>query len=108
MNYKRRALGALSRVELLDVGQALGIRLGREMSLSEMQDVTAASEQARLEDILPRLPRNTLKAVCDVLGLDPTSRGKGPLVDRILTGAEPTSDRTPSGVPGAPRSDAAA
>lgn len=84
--YKRRALGALSRVELLDVGSALGVALGRDMSLEQMQDTTAASERAVLSDILPRLPRTTLKAVCDALGLDSTSRGKGPLVDRILEG----------------------
>ena len=91
VGYRRRVLGALSRVELLEVGGLFGVAIGRHMSLEQMQDATAASS-ARLVDILPMLSRSTLKAVCDAVGLDRTSREKQPLVERILRAELAASD----------------
>jgi len=45
MTFKRKALGALTRVELLEVGKALELDVTTGMRLDEMMDVVAGSKK---------------------------------------------------------------
>jgi len=52
MTYKRRALGVLSRTELLEVGRELEVGVSSGMRLDELLDVVAGSKRARLDRVL--------------------------------------------------------
>jgi len=56
MTFKRKALGALTRVELLEVGKALELDVTTNMRLDEMMDVVAGSKKRGiLEKVLALL-----------------------------------------------------
>ncbi len=85
MTFKRKALGALTRVELLEVGKALELDVTTGMRLDEMMDVVAGSKKRGiLEKILALLSRDTLKSICFAVGISAEGREKQVLVDRIL------------------------
>ena len=85
MTFKRKALGALTRVELLEVGKALELDVTTGMRLDEMMDVVAGSKKRGiLERILALLSRDTLKSICFAVGISAEGREKQVLVDRIL------------------------
>lgn len=85
MTFKRKALGALTRAELLEVGKTLDLGVLTNMRLDEMMDVVAGSKKRGiLEKILELLSRDTLKSVCFAVGISAEGREKQVLVDRIL------------------------
>jgi adenine-specific DNA-methyltransferase len=85
MTFKRKALGALTRVELLEVGKALELDVTTNMRLDEMMDVVAGSKKRGiLEKVLALLSRDTLKSICFAVGISAEGREKQVLVDRIL------------------------
>ena len=85
MTFKRKALGALTRAELLEVGKTLDLGVTSGMRLDEMMDVVAGSKKRGvLEKILDLLSRDTLKSVCFAVGISAEGREKQVLVDRIL------------------------
>ena len=58
MTFKRKALGALTRAELLEVGKTLDLGVTSGMRLDEMMDVVAGSKKRGiLEKILDLLSR---------------------------------------------------
>ena len=96
MTFKRKALGALTRAELLEVGKTLDLGVTSGMRLDEMMDVVAGSKKRGvLEKILDLLARDTLKSVCFAVGISAEGREKQVLVDRIL-GAERGPDNDAS------------
>jgi hypothetical protein len=105
MTFKRKALSALSRTELLEVGRALELDVTTNMRLDDLMDVVAGSKKrGMMEKILPVLTRDTLKAICEAVGISQEGREKQVLIDRILvaggeTGGEAEGDdKTPSPV----------
>jgi adenine-specific DNA-methyltransferase len=84
MTFKRRALGALTRVELLEIGRSLELDVSTGMRLDELIDTVAGSKRATLERILPALSRDTLKSICFAIGEPAEGREKQIIVDRIL------------------------
>ena len=97
MTFKRKALGALTRAELLEVGKALELDVTTGMRLDEMMDVVAGSKKRGiLEKILALLSRDTLKSICFAVGISAEGREKQVLVDRILA-AERGPDRRQRG-----------
>ncbi len=99
MSFKRRVLSALSKPDLLALGRNLELDVLTRMSIDELRDVLASSKRARLEWIVtPRMERDTLKAICDACGLDPSGKAKQLLVDRILAGG-PAPDNDDSSEP---------
>jgi DNA modification methylase len=91
MTFKRKALGALTRAELLEVGKTLDLGVTSGMRLDEMMDVVAGSKKRGvLEKILDLLARDTLKSVCFAVGISAEGREKQVLVDRILEAEEGT------------------
>jgi len=102
MTYKRRALSALTKPELLEIGRAFELDVVARMSVDELRDAVAASKRATLEKILPALSRETLKSICETLGLPTDGKEKQTLVERILGGASGRIDEVDSPDPGAP------
>jgi adenine-specific DNA-methyltransferase len=89
MSFKRRVLGALSKPELLEVGRALELPVKTAMTVDELRELVAASKGAKLAKfVTTELERDTLKAICEAVGLDATGREKAALVERILAAAE--------------------
>jgi len=85
MTFKRKALSALSRTELLEVGRELDLGVTTNMRLDELMDVVAGSKKRGiLEKILGMLSRDTLKSVCFAVGISAEGREKRTLVDRIV------------------------
>ena len=85
MTFKRKALGALTRAELLEVGKTLDLGVTTGMRLDEMMDkVAGCKKRGILEKILDILGRDTLKSVCFAVGISAEGREKQLLVDRIL------------------------
>ena len=85
MTFKRRALGALNRAELLEVGKALELAVTSGMRLDDLLDRVAGSKKrGMMEKILPMLSRDTLKAICEAVGISSEGREKQVLIDRIL------------------------
>lgn len=85
MTFKRKALGALTRAELLEVGKALELDVTTNMRLDEMMDVVAGSKKRGiLEKVLALLSRDTLKSICFAVGISAEGREKQVLADRIL------------------------
>jgi hypothetical protein len=105
MTFKRKALSALSRTELLEVGRALELDVTTNMRLDDLMDVVAGSKKrGMMEKILLMLQRDTLKAMCEAVGISQEGREKQVLIDRILAaGGEgehdhDKADKTPSPV----------
>jgi type I restriction enzyme M protein len=86
MPSKRDLLGLLSRDELLDVADRFELAVADRRVKDQLVDAVASSKKAGLADILADLPRDRLKELCRVLGLDEAGKEKATLIDR-LTGA---------------------
>ncbi len=54
------------------------------MTAEEVQDTIARSKRATLDRILPLLSRDSLKEICDAVGLPTDGKEKQPIIDRIL------------------------
>jgi hypothetical protein len=103
MTFKRRALGVLTRNVLLDLGRSFELAVSTGMRQDELADVLSRSKRAGLDKILPELARDTLKGICEELGLAIDGREKQVIVDRILaakpgTGNGDDEEATPAPV----------
>ena len=88
MSFKRRVLGALGRESLLELARELELEVTTRMSIDDLRDTLAKSKKAKLEVIVQEaLSRDTLKDICDAVGLDHTGKEKATLVERILAAA---------------------
>jgi hypothetical protein len=90
MSFKRRVLSALGRDLLLEIGRGLELDVTTRMGVEELRDALASSKRAKLDAIVQEsLPRDTLKEICDAVGLDDTGKEKAALVERILAAGGP-------------------
>lgn len=86
MSFKRRVLGALGKDALLEIGRGLELEVTTRMGVEELRDALAKSKKAKLDVIVQEsLSRETLKDICDAVGLDDTGKEKAALVERILS-----------------------
>ena len=92
MTYKRRALLALTKQELLEIGRAFELEVAARMSVDEVRDVVARSKRATLDRILLQLSRDNLKGVCAELGRPADGRDEQPSIERILEPAQSGPD----------------
>src|SRR5476649_1614427 len=75
MTFKRRALSALSKAELLDLGCELELDVTSRMSVEALRDAIAISKRARLEKVITTaLSRDNLKAVCEHADSNPKGK----------------------------------
>ena len=100
MTFKRRALGALTRAELLEIGRGLELDVSTGMRLDELIDAVAGSKRATLERILPSLSRDTLKSICFAVGEPAEGREKQIIIDRILAASGVDDRPAPKGKKG--------
>jgi adenine-specific DNA-methyltransferase len=85
MTFKRKVLAALTRMELLEVGRAVELDVTTNMRHDDLLDVVAGSKKrGMMEKILPLLARDTLKGICEAVGISSEGREKQVLIDRIL------------------------
>jgi len=84
MPPKRQVLAELSRDELVAVVDRHGLAPRDRRSRDALVDAVAASKKATLEEILPALARDRLKALCRTFRLDDGGREKEALVARLL------------------------
>jgi len=69
----------------LEVGKALELAVTSGMRLDDLLDRVAGSKKrGMMEKILPMLSRDTLKAICEAVGISSEGREKQVLIDRIL------------------------
>ncbi|MBI4699892.1 MAG: hypothetical protein HY744_01790 [Deltaproteobacteria bacterium] len=92
MTYKRRALQALTKADLLELARQLELDAVARMTVDEVRGVVARSRRATLDKILPLLSRDGLKAVCAELGLATEGRERQPIVERILAPVQGKSE----------------
>jgi hypothetical protein len=97
-NNKRRVLATLSRNDLLLLGRAFGFQVSPRMSLEELHGALSKSERAKLDQILPELPDESLAKIVKALGLPPGGK-RAAAIERIL---EATGEATPPPAPEPP------
>ena len=94
MTFKRRVLDALTREQLLDIGCGLELDVTTSMRRDDILDVVSRSKRAKLDAVLDGLSRDTLKVICEALGVSSDGREKQPIVD-AYTHAEAKSPMRP-------------
>jgi hypothetical protein len=87
MTFKQQVLTAITKQELLDLGRELEVEVTARQSAEEVRGAFAARSEGTLERLLPRLSRDTLKAICRAVNLPDSGREKQSLVERILAAA---------------------
>jgi len=99
MTPKRRALGALTKADLLEIGRHFELEVVARMSLDELLDAVGRSKKATLDKIVRVVSRDTLKAMCDALEIPRDGRDKQVIIDRIVaaTGGEAANASEPEG-----------
>lgn len=85
MTDKRRALGALTKNDLLLIGRSVDLDVAARMTVDELREAVAGSKRATLDKILPLLG---LKEVATAVGVSGKARDKQTLIGRILGGGE--------------------
>ena len=89
MSAKRQILESLTRQRLIDLAYAFEADFGpTTLSKDELVDALARLRRTKLEELLPELSRDELKAACEALGLGSSGREKQVIIDRILGGSE--------------------
>lgn len=88
---KRSILEPLTKKRLVEIGRKLELDIAARTAKSGFVDTLARSRQVDLEDVLPHLKRDELKAACEDHGLDSSGRSKDPLIQRLLGGSSPAS-----------------
>jgi type I restriction enzyme M protein len=84
MPSKRSVLALLTRDELLAALDQYRMAVPDRRVEDDLVDTLGASHRARLDEVLPALSRDRLKAICRDLGLDDSGREKGVLISRLL------------------------
>lgn len=91
MPQKRDVLQHLTRDELVSVVNRFDLSPKDRRAKDGLVEAIAASKKATLPEILPELPRDRLKELCQAFDLDDGGREKGALVERLVGGKiEPT------------------
>ena len=83
---RRAALEALGRDSLANLTAKLNLAVQDRRAAAAHVDALMRTRTAGFAALLGELQRDELKLVCEALGLDPTGREKGLLVQRILGG----------------------
>lgn len=96
---KRSSLETLKRPRLIEVAEAFEVEVSSRAKHDELVDALVSARSLKLDDVLPTLSRDELKAICDAHNLDRSGRAKAPIVARILGGE---SDPCPPGGAKAP------
>jgi adenine-specific DNA-methyltransferase len=84
MATKRDILQTLTRQFLLDLAGSLELSGLTGRSKDQVVDALIQARSLRLEQIMPHLSRDQLKAACRELGLSDAGREKQVLIDRLL------------------------
>ena len=117
MPTKRAILSELTADELRANVEYYELAVYDRRIKTELVDALAASRKARLDEILPDLPRDRLKELCRAFGLDDSGREKADIAARLMGHpASPKSDgraapqraARPIGHPKPPKSDGSA
>jgi len=85
MPSKREILALLNRDELLGIVDQFGLEVPSRRAKDGLVEATAASKKATPPELLPGLTRDSLKALCQGLGLDDSGRDKASLIDRLVS-----------------------
>ena len=91
MPTKRAVLAELTRAELRANLDHYELTVNDRRVKSQLVDALARSRKARLNEMLLRLPRNRLKELCRVFGLDDSGRRKTDLAARLAGPAAASS-----------------
>jgi hypothetical protein len=84
---RRAALEVLSRKTLASITEALNLAVEDRRAQAAHVNAIVRSRSLDFGEILRRLPRDDLKAICMALGLDTAGRDKGLIIERILGSA---------------------
>ncbi|HTP24541.1 MAG TPA: N-6 DNA methylase [Anaeromyxobacteraceae bacterium] len=85
---RRTALEVLTRDRLAELTSAYDVSVEDRRSLVAHVDAIVRARSVEFDDLLRRLSRDELKAICSALGCDTTGKEKEPLVQRILGAGE--------------------
>lgn len=85
---RRKALEVLSRNALAAITAMLNLAVRDRRAQAGYVDAIMQARSVDFGDVLRRLARNDLKAICKVLGLDTSGKEKEPIVQRILGSGE--------------------
>ena len=98
MPTKREILAVLGRDDLLTCLDHYGLEVRDRRVKDDLVDALASSRKALLDEVLPTLSRDSLKAACRALGLDDSGKEKAALVERLVNGhMEVTESRNGNG-----------
>ncbi len=104
MKLKQAVLQVMNRDALKDAVARLDIAGADRRSAEDMRNCLSRTRRATPADLLGRLKEPTVKAVCELMGIDGTGR-KQALVSRLLS---ETGETSPAKRPAAPPSGASA
>jgi len=82
---QRTALRVLGRDRLSELTDHFAVEVGDRRVIENHVDAIVRSRSVDFADVLARLKRPELKAICEALGLDAGGRELQPLIDRILS-----------------------
>lgn len=83
---KRDVLGRLSRAELTEIVESLGLQVEDRRVKENLIQAVVGSKRATLAEVLPKFSRNRLKEICRSLGLDDSGKEKSAIIERLLDG----------------------
>ena len=93
MPTKRAVLDQLTAKELRAAVDGHELHVDDRRVKAQLVDALAGSRKVRLDEVLPELSRDRLKALCREFGLDDSGRKKADIVARLVgAGAESKSD----------------
>jgi len=81
---QRTALRVLGRDRLRELTDHFELDVGDKRVVDNHVDALARSRRVDFADVLARLSRKELKAICAALGLETSGKAKEPIVQRIL------------------------
>ena len=82
--HRRTALLALDRSRLSELTESLKLEVHDRRKVENHVDALVGSRAVEFAELLPRLKREELQAMCTALGLDTSGREKSVLIDRVL------------------------
>ena len=90
MPAKRDVLALLTRDELTSVVDQYDLSPVSRRKRDDLIEAVATSRKAKLEEVLPALPRDWLKELCQAFELDDSGREKAGFIERLLGNSKPT------------------
>ncbi len=85
MPSRREILALLTRDELLGIVDQFELEVPNRRAKDGLIEAIGSSKKANLPELLPGLTRDSLKALCQGLGLDNSGRDKASLLDRLVS-----------------------